>query len=71
MAQFMSRYDYLQLDDFVGLYLFPSIAVIIFSLRRMQDLSQEVRARRAAEQIAHNLARHDPLTGLPNRRILF
>jgi diguanylate cyclase (GGDEF)-like protein len=34
----------------------------------MQDLSQEVSARRAAEQIAHNLARHDPLTGLPNRR---
>jgi diguanylate cyclase (GGDEF)-like protein len=68
MAQFVRQYDYLGLDDVFGLYVFVSIGVIIFSLRRMQDLSREVRARRAAEQIAHNLARHDPLTGLPNRR---
>lgn len=68
MAQFVRQYDYLGLDDVFGLYVFVSIGVIIFSLRRMQDLAQEVRSRRAAEQIAHNLARHDPLTGLPNRR---
>jgi diguanylate cyclase (GGDEF)-like protein len=67
-AQLLRRYDYLGLDDIVGIYFLLSIVVIIFSLRRMQDLSKEVRARRAAEQIAHNLARHDPLTGLPNRR---
>lgn len=64
----MQRHEYLQLDDFVGLYLFTSVGVIIFSVRRMQDLSQEVKARRAAEQIAHDLARHDLLTGLPNRQ---
>ena len=68
MAQFVRQYDYLGLDDVFGLYVFVSIGVIIFSLHRMQDLAREVRARRAAEQIAHNLARHDPLTGLPNRR---
>ena len=68
MAKFIRQYDYLGLDDVFGVYVFVSIGVIVFSLRRMQDLAQEVRARRAAEQIAHNLARHDPLTGLPNRR---
>jgi diguanylate cyclase (GGDEF)-like protein len=67
-AQLLRSPDNFGLDDVVGIYFMLSIVVIIFSLRRMQDLSQEVRARRAAEQIAHNLARHDPLTGLPNRR---
>ena len=67
-AQLLRSLEYFGADDIVGIYFFLSIVVIVFSLRRMQDLSKEVRARRAAEQIAHNLARHDPLTGLPNRR---
>ena len=67
-AQLLRRYDYFGLDDIFGIYFLLSIGVMIFTYRRMQDLSKEVRARRAAEQIAHNLARHDPLTGLPNRR---
>ena len=45
-----------------------SIALMIFAWRRMRDLSREIKARRAAEDIASKLARHDPLTGLPNRR---
>ena len=41
---------------------------MIYGFRRYQDLSGEIKARSAAELEARNLARHDPLTGLPNRR---
>lgn len=36
--------------------------------RRVVDLGREVMQRRAAEHELHRLARHDVLTGLPNRR---
>ena len=44
------------------------IALAIYSLRRVRELRGEIKARRAAENAAQQLARHDPLTGLPNRR---
>jgi diguanylate cyclase (GGDEF)-like protein len=46
----------------------PRIAKTVFGFRRYQDLSREIKARIAAERDARDLARHDPLTGLPNRR---
>lgn len=42
--------------------------MIVFAFRRYQDLSREIKGRTAAEHDARELARHDPLTGLPNRR---
>lgn len=45
-----------------------SVALIVFGCRRIQDLNREIAARRAAESKAEALARHDPLTGLSNRR---
>jgi diguanylate cyclase (GGDEF)-like protein len=44
------------------------LAMIVYSYRRLEDLSQEIAARRLAEEEARKLARHDPLTGLANRR---
>jgi diguanylate cyclase (GGDEF)-like protein len=55
-------------DDIFALSFLLSIGLLIFSVRRLQDLSKEVKARSAAEDEAHKLARHDALTGLPNRR---
>ena len=69
VARLLRQYEHFGADDVFGIYVILSIVVLIFTYRRMQDLSNEVRARRTAEQIAHNLARHDPLTGLPNRRL--
>ncbi len=43
-------------------------AASIFSIRRLIDLHKEVARRSAAEKEANKLARHDTLTGLPNRR---
>lgn len=42
----------------------------IYSLLRVKDLTLESRRRRQAEQNVEWLARHDELTGLPNRRAL-
>jgi diguanylate cyclase (GGDEF)-like protein len=57
-----------EMDDLIFVVFMLSIALTIYGFRRYQDLSREIKARTAAEIEARNLARHDPLTGLPNRR---
>jgi diguanylate cyclase (GGDEF)-like protein len=56
------------IDWLVLLVVFLGIGAKIYSLRRVVDLHREVAARRKAEAEAYQLARHDVLTGLPNRR---
>src|SRR5450631_2357409 len=55
-------------DDIIFVVFILGIATTVFGFRRYQDLSREIEARTAAERDARDLARHDPLTGLPNRR---
>jgi diguanylate cyclase (GGDEF)-like protein len=55
-------------DDIIFIVFMLSAALIIYGFRRYQDLSREIKARASAELEARNLERHDPLTGLPNRR---
>ena len=43
------------------------IAAAVYAYRRVYDINREVEWRRQAQEQAHNFARHDPLTGLPNR----
>ena len=57
-----------ELDDIIFVVVVMSIALTVYALRRYRDLSWEIKSRIAAETEARNLARHDPLTGLPNRR---
>ena len=57
-----------ELDDLIFVFCVMSVVFAIYSFRRMKDLSREMKARRSAELEALKLARHDPLTGLPNRR---
>ena len=59
--------DY-QADDIIFVVFVLGVAMIVYGFRRYQDLSREIKARTSAEMEARNLARHDPLTGLPNRR---
>jgi diguanylate cyclase (GGDEF)-like protein len=56
------------IDWLVVLIVFLGIAAKLFSVRRVIDLRREVTKRRKAETEAYQLARHDVLTGLPNRR---
>jgi diguanylate cyclase (GGDEF)-like protein len=62
------KYPDWALDDTIFIVFVLSVLMIIYGLRRYRDLSDEVKARISAEGEARNLARHDPLTGLPNRR---
>ena len=55
-------------DDIIFVVFMFSTVMMIYGFRRYQDLSREIKARIGAELEARNLARHDPLTGLPNRR---
>jgi diguanylate cyclase (GGDEF)-like protein len=68
VANILSANESWGADDIFAMSFLLSIGLVIFSVRRLQDLSKEVKARSAAEDEAHKLARHDPLTGLPNRR---
>jgi diguanylate cyclase (GGDEF)-like protein len=60
-----TRYE---VDDLIFVLFIISIALLLYVQRRLRDLRGEVAARRSAELTALKLARHDPLTGLPNRR---
>jgi diguanylate cyclase (GGDEF)-like protein len=56
-------------DDAVLMSFMLCLGLMVFSFRRLQDLSHEMKGRAAAERRAVKLARHDPLTDLPNRRL--
>ena len=68
LYKFTLDYSDYEVDDIVTAIFMLSIALMIFAWRRVRELANEIKARRAAEDIARKLARHDPLTGLPNRR---
>jgi diguanylate cyclase (GGDEF)-like protein len=57
-----------ELDDAIFVLFVMSIAMTVYAFRRYRDLSKEIKSRISAELEACKLARHDPLTGLPNRR---
>src|SRR3984957_398367 len=68
LLQFGLDYANWEMDDLIFVFFMLSAGLMIYGFRRYQDLSREIQARTAAELEARNLARHDPLTGLPNRR---
>jgi diguanylate cyclase (GGDEF)-like protein len=57
-----------EVDDLIFVVFVLSVGSMVFGFRRYRDLSREIDARVEAEREALKLARHDPLTGLPNRR---
>jgi diguanylate cyclase (GGDEF)-like protein len=57
-----------EIDNLLFTFVIMSVALVIFGYRRARDLSRAVDARKIAELDALRLARHDALTGLPNRR---
>jgi len=68
LFQFALDYKEWEIDNALFVVVVMSFGFCIFSYRRVRELSVEMQARRSAEQVAEKLARHDPLTGLPNRR---
>ena len=68
LFQFALDYKEWEVDNLIFVVFVMSIGFAIFSYRRVKELAVEMKARRNAESEARRLARHDPLTGLPNRR---
>ena len=57
-----------QLDDMVTIVAILAVAGFVFAVRRSRDLGGELAGREAAEAHIRDMALHDPLTGLANRR---
>lgn len=70
LFQWIYDHEEYEIDSFILAYFITACAVSAFAVRRYRDLRDEVRAREQAEQRAHMLAYHDPLTGLGHRRAL-
>jgi len=68
LFRFALDYKEWEIDNAIFVVFVMSIGFAIFSYRRVKELSVQMKARRSAELEAEKLARHDPLTGLPNRR---
>jgi diguanylate cyclase (GGDEF)-like protein len=66
--EFGMAYEHWKADDIIFVGFVLGVLSMIYGFRRYRDFSREIKARRSAELEARILARHDPLTGLPNRR---
>ncbi|MET2825707.1 putative bifunctional diguanylate cyclase/phosphodiesterase [Mesorhizobium shangrilense] len=55
-------------DEIVLAVLLGFVGLILFGVRRLQEMRREIKARQHAEDRAKDLALADALTGLPNRR---
>lgn len=69
--EFSRAHEEWELDEFFTLAMLLGVGLLLFSIRRIIELKREIWQRQKAEESAHRLARHDALTGLPNRRFLF
>src|SRR5580704_9648951 len=68
LFQFGLDYQEWEIDNLIFVVFTLSLGFAAFSYRRVKELAVEMKARRSAELEAKTLSRHDPLTGLPNRR---
>jgi diguanylate cyclase (GGDEF)-like protein len=68
-ARYSRRHEAWQLDEGFVLLLFGGFAALLLLIRRARDMGREIEQRQKAEQRARDLARHDALTGLANRRL--
>lgn len=70
LYEFVERYEEYELDELIIAAIVLAVASSAYSVRRVFDLRNQIRMRAAAEEESRRLARHDALTGLPNRREL-
>jgi diguanylate cyclase (GGDEF)-like protein len=69
-SAFAAEHDDWPVAEFGSLTFYGGFAAFIIAFRRAADLRREITKREEAERHANQLARHDSLTGLPNRRLL-
>ncbi|MCW8935536.1 MAG: GGDEF domain-containing protein [Gammaproteobacteria bacterium] len=67
---FSRKHEHFDLDELFSLLMILSVALSVFSFRRVRELREEVRNRLGAEETVRKMAYYDSLTGLPNRTLL-
>ena len=70
LMRLAETYERWELDELFSVMLISGTFAIIISFRRGRSLVAEIVRREASEDQAITQARHDALTGLPNRRVL-
>jgi diguanylate cyclase (GGDEF)-like protein len=68
LYEFTRAHEEWELDELLALLLCVGVTSLVFLAVRTRQLAHEIRRREAAERLAHESARHDPLTGLANGR---
>lgn len=68
-VEFAEGHESWELDEIALVTFFAGIFAIGLLLLRARDLRRQILEREEAERRASALARHDALTGLPNRRV--
>ena len=59
-----------EIDSLILPFILSSFGITIYAVRRYREARLAIRERKTAEMRATEMAYHDPLTGLPNRRAL-
>lgn len=70
LTAFSRDHEEWEIDELFSTLMVASLALVVLVVLRARQLRVEIVARKLAEQRAQTLARHDPLTGLANRRVL-
>ncbi|WP_225776313.1 putative bifunctional diguanylate cyclase/phosphodiesterase [Pseudomonas sp. Marseille-Q5115] len=68
LTQFSARHERWQADELFLGFVVIGWCGFAFGIRRMHELRKEIHIRHLAEEAAVNMATHDTLTQLPNRR---
>ncbi|MCQ4316852.1 EAL domain-containing protein [Stutzerimonas zhaodongensis] len=68
LLQFHAEHEQWEADELSLALLVIGWCGFAFGGRRVMELKKEIRSRKKAELAAHQLATHDSLTALPNRR---
>jgi diguanylate cyclase (GGDEF)-like protein len=68
VAELSRRHEDWELDEILTTMMLLPFGLAIYAKRRLNETRAELKRRRAAEREASQMALHDPLTGLGNRR---
>lgn len=67
IVEWSERYEEYEIDEIFTILILLSIALLVFTYRRLTDLRKQIDERNLAEEKYRHLALHDALTNLPNR----
>lgn len=70
LVDFVEDHESWELDELLTAIVLTGLAGFAYAVRRSRDLREEIRNREETQREVDWLARHDSLTGLPNRRFL-